>query len=34
MSAVSAPSQNHSDSEPSFGFWRRSFGLVVKYFIQ
>ena len=34
MSAVSAPSQNHSEREPRFGFWRRSYAMVVKEFIQ
>src|SRR6186997_3540608 len=34
MSAVSAPSQNYSEREPRFGFWRRSYAMVVKEFIQ
>src|SRR5436190_4213351 len=34
MSVASAPSQNTGTSEPRFGFWRRSFAMVVKEFIQ
>src|ERR1700716_4102063 len=34
MSATNAPSQNHNESEPRFGFWRRSYAMVVKEFIQ
>src|SRR3979409_2348066 len=34
MSVSSAPSQNTGASEPSFGFWRRSYAMVVKEFIQ
>src|SRR6266436_6283125 len=34
MSIGSAPSQNHSEREPRFGFWRRSYAMVVKEFIQ
>src|SRR4030081_2067662 len=34
MSAGSAPSQHHDASEPRFGFWRRSYAMVVKEFIQ
>src|SRR6202163_2522269 len=36
MSAVSAPDHDHSrDSrEPAFGFWQRSYAMVVKEFIQ
>src|ERR1700750_40811 len=34
MSVASIPSQNHSEREPRFGFWRRSYAMVVKEFIQ
>jgi ABC-2 type transport system permease protein len=34
MSAGSAPSQHHNEREPRFGFWRRSYAMVVKEFIQ
>lgn len=34
MSAASIPSQNHNEREPRFGFWRRSYAMVVKEFIQ
>jgi ABC-2 type transport system permease protein len=34
MSVSSAPSQNTGAREPSFGFWRRSYAMVVKEFIQ
>jgi len=34
MSVASAPSQHHSEREPRFGFWRRSYAMVVKEFIQ
>jgi ABC-2 type transport system permease protein len=32
--SVSAPSRKTDTSEPPFGFWRRSFAMVVKEFIQ
>ena len=34
MSIVSAPDRSSRDSEPRFGFWRRSFAMVIKEFIQ
>src|SRR3979411_3292460 len=34
MSITSARSQNHDAREPSFGFWRRSYAMVIKEFIQ
>src|SRR3977135_2091342 len=34
MSVSSAPSQNIGAREPPFGFWRRSYAMVVKEFIQ
>src|SRR6267378_8142055 len=34
MSVTGAPSQSHEVREPPFGFWRRSFAMVVKEFIQ
>src|SRR5882672_6508321 len=34
MSVVSPPGQNHNVREPPFGFWRRSFAMVIKEFIQ
>jgi ABC-2 type transport system permease protein len=34
MSLDSAPSQNHDLREPRFGFWRRSYAMLVKEFIQ
>jgi len=34
MSGSSIPSQNHNAREPRFGFWRRSYAMVVKEFIQ
>ena len=34
MSGGSIPSQNHNAREPRFGFWRRSYAMVVKEFIQ
>jgi ABC-2 type transport system permease protein len=34
MSVSSAPSQNTGAREPPFGFWRRSYAMVVKEFIQ
>src|ERR1700737_611423 len=34
MSATDAYAQNHSIPEPSFGFWRRSYAMLVKEFIQ
>jgi ABC-2 type transport system permease protein len=34
MSAVSAPDHSHDSPEPRFGFWRRSYAMVVKEFIQ
>src|SRR5882762_6070334 len=34
MSVASVPSQSHHEREPRFGFWRRSYAMVVKEFIQ
>jgi ABC-2 type transport system permease protein len=34
MSVASAPRQNPDFSEPRFGFWRRSYAMLVKEFIQ
>jgi ABC-2 type transport system permease protein len=34
MSGTGAPGQNHHFTEPSFGFWRRSYAMLVKEFIQ
>jgi ABC-2 type transport system permease protein len=34
MSGTGAPGQNHQLREPSFGFWRRSYAMLVKEFIQ
>ena len=34
MSAVEATDQDRSASEPRFGFWRRSYAMLVKEFIQ
>lgn len=34
MSIVSAPDRGSADREPRFGFWRRSFAMVIKEFIQ
>src|SRR5438874_5199715 len=34
MSIVSAHEQSHEVPEPSFGFWRRSYAMLVKEFIQ
>ena len=34
MSAVNAPDHSRDTSEPPFGFWRRSYAMVVKEFIQ
>jgi ABC-2 type transport system permease protein len=34
MSATDAYAQNHNAGEPSFGFWRRSYAMLVKEFIQ
>jgi ABC-2 type transport system permease protein len=34
MSATDAASQNRGVPEPAFGFWRRSFAMLVKEFIQ
>src|SRR6202047_69786 len=34
MSVSSAPSQNTGAREPPFGFWRRSYAMLVKEFIQ
>src|ERR1700692_1642357 len=34
MRRASIPSQNHNEREPRFGFWRRSYAMVVKEFIQ
>src|SRR6188768_3700629 len=32
--SVTAPSQSTDNREPPFGFWRRSYAMVVKEFIQ
>src|ERR1700686_2871065 len=34
MSAVDAPDHSRDSREPPFGFWRRSFAMLVKEFIQ
>jgi ABC-2 type transport system permease protein len=34
MSVVTEPRQNTSSGEPRFGFWRRSYAMVIKEFIQ
>src|ERR1700736_4692087 len=34
MSAANASGQSRDNSEPPFGFWRRSFAMVIKEFIQ
>src|ERR1700686_2038626 len=34
MSVTHAPDQSRDTSEPRFGFWRRSYAMVVKEFIQ
>ena len=34
MSALNAPDHSRDSSEPAFGFWRRSYAMVVKEFIQ
>ncbi len=34
MSAVNTYRQNHETREPRFGFWRRSYAMLVKEFIQ
>src|SRR5258708_9785409 len=34
MSVVTVSSQNTAAREPRFGFWRRSYAMVVKEFIQ
>ena len=34
MSAVSAPDPGRDSREPRFGFWRRSFAMLIKEFIQ
>jgi ABC-2 type transport system permease protein len=34
VSAVSTPDHSHDLKEPPFGFWRRSFAMVIKEFIQ
>ncbi len=34
MTAVNIPDHSRDTSEPPFGFWRRSFAMVVKEFIQ
>ncbi len=34
MSALDAPDHSRDTSEPAFGFWRRSYAMVVKEFIQ
>src|SRR6267143_6013305 len=34
MSAVHAPDHSRDTRQPAFGFWRRSYAMVVKEFIQ
>jgi ABC-2 type transport system permease protein len=34
MSIITEPSQNTSSREPRFGFWRRSYAMVIKEFLQ
>src|SRR5580692_9752855 len=34
MSVESIPNRDHLTREPAFGFWRRSFAMVIKEFIQ
>ena len=34
MSATDTHAQSHGVAEPSFGFWRRSYAMLVKEFIQ
>jgi ABC-2 type transport system permease protein len=34
MSVITEPRQNTSSREPRFGFWRRSYAMVIKEFIQ
>src|SRR5438034_9158665 len=34
MSVIHAADQNRATTEPTFGFWRRSYAMVVKEFIQ
>src|SRR6202049_1353995 len=34
MSAVNTPDHSRDTGEPPFGFWRRSYAMVVKEFIQ
>src|SRR5215203_5045528 len=34
MSVTGAPEQTRDAGEPSFGFWRRSFAMLVKEFVQ
>ena len=34
MSALNAPDHSRDTSEPAFGFWRRSYAMLVKEFIQ
>src|ERR1700726_5189337 len=34
MSVVSTPDHSRDSREPPFGFWRRSFAMVIKEFIQ
>src|SRR4051794_20133072 len=34
MSVTSTPVQSRDIREPSFGFWRRSYAMVIKEFIQ
>src|SRR5512141_3075928 len=34
MSVTSVPGQSHDAREPPFGFWRRSYAMVIKEFIQ
>jgi ABC-2 type transport system permease protein len=34
MSVIHAPDQSRDTTEPPFGFWRRSYAMVVKEFIQ
>ena len=34
MSAMGTAAENRAVREPAFGFWRRSFAMLVKEFIQ
>src|SRR6267143_4862133 len=34
MSEAHAPDHSRDNSEPAFGFWRRSYAMLVKEFIQ